>query len=83
MNAPAIIEPLAVDLKTAAATSTLSVRTLTRAIKIGELPASKIGTRVIIQVTDLKRWIDDHRCSAATPKSVVPKVVKEKSAVTG
>ncbi len=48
--------PLAVSLRTAADMLDIHEDTLRKAIKAGDLPARKVGSRVRVEVTDLTDW---------------------------
>ena len=49
----------------AASYTTLSARTLRRAIAAGELVAHRVGRRAVLSVEDLDRWIAGHRIGAS------------------
>jgi excisionase family DNA binding protein len=48
------MEPLAVDLSTAARVLSVSVRTVRRHVRTGHLPSLRLGRRVLIPVAALK-----------------------------
>ena len=81
MNPPDVTPPLGLHLKTAAAKCSLSVKTLTRAIKSGELTAAKFGRAIRVPVSELSRWFASH---FVTPSDNVCKNrVKKKVKRTG
>ena len=84
MNPSAVNAPLGLDLKTAAAKCGLSVKTLTRAIKSGELTVAKFGRAIRVPVSELSRWFASHlvRPSDNVCQNRVKKKVKRTGADT-
>jgi excisionase family DNA binding protein len=58
---------LAMNMRQAAAACGISTKTLGRAIAVGELPASRVGTRRLILRADLEAWLIARR-SAPRPR---------------
>ena len=52
------MEPLAVDLKQAAALVSVSVHTLRRYVRQGKLRGTRIGRRVVIPLAELRRIVE-------------------------
>jgi excisionase family DNA binding protein len=52
------IEPLAVDVGTAAGLVGLARATIYPLVMSGELPSFKLGARRLIRVVDLRAWVD-------------------------
>jgi excisionase family DNA binding protein len=53
------VEPVAVDLKTAARALDVSERTLRRLVAAGRLKASRAGRRRLISTTELQRFLEE------------------------
>lgn len=81
MNAPDLDERLGLDLKAAATKCSLSVKTLTRAIKFGKLIAAKFGRAVRVSPVELTRWFESHL--VRLPSDVRQKPVNKKNKGTG
>ena len=54
-------EPLLISLAETARVTSLCERTITNAAKRGELPLVRIGRRVLVDVADLKKFIDSKK----------------------
>lgn len=75
MDPSATPQALAVDMKTAAAMCCLSVKTLDRAIKRGELAVVRAGRKKVILCTDLDDYLKRNRGQAPAPSKPVKKKV--------
>jgi len=51
------MEPLAVDVRTAASLTSLSTRTIRRMISRGKLRSVRVGHRVLVEMTALKTLV--------------------------
>ena len=54
------MEPLAVDVKTAAQMTSLSARTIRRYVGLGRLGVVRVGRRILIPVASLKRLLQEN-----------------------
>jgi excisionase family DNA binding protein len=49
--------PIAVSVERAAELTSLGTSTIRKAVATGELPASRVGDRIVIAPADLREWI--------------------------
>ena len=60
------MEPLAVDLKQAAALVSVSVHTLRRYVRQGKLRSTRIGRRVVVPLSELRLMVESGMKSVVT-----------------
>jgi excisionase family DNA binding protein len=72
--------PVTVSIDDAAALTSLSRRTLQNLIRLGALPAMKVGARTILRIADLEAWAARQPAAATT---VAPLSADRHTAVGG